>query len=96
MANPDVFEAAVIAIPDPKWSERPLVCVVPQPGTSPTPEELVAYLEPRVARWWLPDKWCFVDEVPKTSVGKFDKKVLRAMFADGKLDVKTVPLQHSA
>ena len=75
MAHPDVFEAAVIAIPDAKWSERPLVAVVPKPGRSPAPADLVAFLIDRVPRWWLPDQWTFITEVPKTSVGKFDKKV---------------------
>jgi fatty-acyl-CoA synthase len=92
MGHPDVFEAAVIAVPDPKWSERPLVCVVPTPGASPTAQELVDYLSTRVARWWLPDQWALVDEIPKTSVGKFDKKVMRAAFADGAYDVQTVTL----
>jgi fatty-acyl-CoA synthase len=89
---PDVFEAAVIAIPDPKWSERPLVCVVAKPGTSPTAEGLLAYLVDRVPRWWLPDQWTFIDEIPKTSVGKYDKKVMRAAFAEGDYTVETVPL----
>ena len=92
MAHPDVFEAAVIAVPDPKWSERPLVAVVPVPGTTPTPAELVAFLGERVPRWWLPDQWTFIAEVPKTSVGKFDKKVMRAAFADGAYEVQTTPL----
>ncbi len=78
MAHPDVFEAAVIAIPDPKWSERPLVAVVPKPGRTPAPADLLEYLVDRVPRWWLPDQWTFVIEIPKTSVGKFDKKVMRA------------------
>ncbi len=90
MAHPSVFEAAVVAIPDERWSERPLVCVVATPGEEPpSPKELVAFLEPRVARFWLPDKWTFIDAVPKTSVGKFDKKVLRAQFAKGELEVVT-------
>jgi fatty-acyl-CoA synthase len=92
MAHPDVFEAAVIAVPDPKWSERPLVAVVAKAGTSLRPDDLVDFLRPRVARWWLPDQWAIVEEIPKTSVGKFDKKVIRAQFADGQLDVKTVTL----
>jgi fatty-acyl-CoA synthase len=92
MGDPDVFEAAVIAIPDPKWSERPLVCVVASPGKSPTAEELVAFLVDRVPRWWLPDQWTFIDEVPKTSVGKFDKKVMRADYAKGDYTVQTVAL----
>jgi fatty-acyl-CoA synthase len=92
MADPDVFEAAVIAVPDVKWSERPLVCVVAKPGTSPTAEAMVEFLKDRVPRWWLPDQWTFVDEIPKTSVGKFDKKVMRAAFAQGDYTVKTVDL----
>ncbi len=92
MAHPDVFEAAVIAVADPRWQERPLVVVVPAEGKSPTAEELVDFLQGRVARWWLPERWTFVDEIPKTSVGKFDKKVLRGRYADGELDVVTVDL----
>jgi fatty-acyl-CoA synthase len=92
MAHPDVFEAAVIAVPDPKWSERPLVAVVPKPGRSPAPADLVAFLSERVPRWWLPEQWTFITEVPKTSVGKFDKKVMRAAHADGSYDVQTTPL----
>ena len=90
MAHPKVFEAAVIAVPDPRWEERPLVCVVPRPGESVEVSELVAFLSERVARWWLPERWSFVEAIPKTSVGKFDKKVLRALYADGQLDVITV------
>lgn len=81
MGHPKVLEAAVIAVPDEKWSERPLACVVPKPGETVTKEELIAHLEPRVAKWWLPDEVAFLDEIPKTSVGKFDKKALRARFA---------------
>ena len=87
MAHPDVYEAAVVAIPDDRWQERPLVCVVAKPGTSPTPVELRNYLEGRVATWWIPDHWAFVETIPKTSVGKFDKKVLRAQYANGELSV---------
>ena len=92
MAHPDVFEAAVIAVPDPKWSERPLVAVVPAPGKTLDPTELVAFLTERVPRWWLPDQWTFIEEVPKTSVGKFDKKVMRAAHADGAYEVQHTPL----
>jgi fatty-acyl-CoA synthase len=81
MAHPKILEAAVIAVPDPKWSERPLACVVVKPGETVTTEELIAHLEPSFAKWWLPDEVAFLDEIPKTSVGKFDKKVLRARFA---------------
>lgn len=79
MGHPKVLEAAVIGIPHPKWQERPVVYVVPKPDFKGdlTPQEILTYLEPRVAKWWLPDEVRFVDEIPKTSVGKFDKKVLR-------------------
>ncbi len=90
MAHPDVFEAAVVAVPDPKWQERPLACVVPVPGAAPTAEALVEYLEGRVPRWWVPERWTFLDEIPKTSVGKFDKLALRARHAAGELEVRTV------
>ena len=77
MAHPAVKEAAVIARPDERWGERPLACVVPEEGEELTLEELREHLSSRVAKWWLPDQLAIVDEVPKTSVGKFDKKVLR-------------------
>jgi len=88
MAHPDVFEAAVVAIPDERWDERPLVCIVARPGAeTPSPAALLEFLGPRVARWWLPDQWAFLEAIPKTSVGKFDKKVIRAQYAKGDLDV---------
>ena len=80
MAHPSVAEAAVIGISHPKWQERPLACVVLREGATLTKEELLAFLEPRVAKWWLPDDVQFIDAVPKTSVGKFSKKDLRAKF----------------
>ena len=82
MAHPDVAEAAVVAIPDPKWSERPLACVVPTPEARDrlAAGDIIEFLRPQVAKWWLPDDVVFIDEVPKTSVGKFDKKVLRERF----------------
>ena len=82
MAHPDVVEAAVIAIPDEKWSERPCACVVVKEGSSLDAEGLREFLAGRVAKWWLPERVEFIDEVPKTSVGKFDKKVLRRQFAE--------------
>ena len=85
MAHPAVAEAAVIGIPHPKWDERPLACVVLKPDASATKEELLDFLRPRVAKWWLPDDVVFIDEVPKTSVGKFSKKDLRARFTDYRL-----------
>ena len=84
-ASPLVLEAAVIGIPDDKWTERPLACVVPCGDVSPL--ELAEFLAGKVASWQVPENWAFIDEVPKTSVGKFDKKVLRAQFADGALTV---------
>ncbi len=81
MAHPKVAEAAVIAIPSEKWVERPLACVVVKPGETLTAEEVIEHLRPRVAKWWLPDAVEFIDEVPKTSVGKFSKKTLRDKFA---------------
>jgi fatty-acyl-CoA synthase len=81
MAHPAVAEAAVVAIPDEKWSERPLAAVVLAPGATATPDELREFLAPRFAKWWLPDRFEFVDEIPKTSVGKFRKTALRERFA---------------
>jgi fatty-acyl-CoA synthase len=86
MAHPDVAEAAVIAKPDERWAERPLCCVVLREGASTNAEELIEHLRPRVAKWWLPDEFAFIEEVPKTSVGKFDKKVLRARLREGTLE----------
>jgi fatty-acyl-CoA synthase len=88
MAHPAVAEAAVIGIPDEKWDERPLVTVVLRDGAAAEPDELRGFLSDKVAKWQLPENWAFISEVPKTSVGKFDKKVLRAQHADGKFDVK--------
>jgi fatty-acyl-CoA synthase len=85
MSHPAVAEAAVIAVPHPRWQERPLATVVLKPGESATKEDLLEFLTPRVAKWWLPDDVVFIDEVPKTSVGKFSKKDLRARFADYRL-----------
>jgi fatty-acyl-CoA synthase len=86
MAHPDVIEAAVIAKPDERWSERPLCCVVLREGVEADPDALIEHLRPRVAKWWLPDEFAFIEELPKTSVGKFDKKVLRGELAEGTLE----------
>jgi len=77
-----VLEAAVVAVPHPKWIERPLACVVPKPEHhgSLTAGEIIEFLRPQVARFWLPDDVVLIEAVPKTSVGKFDKKVLRERF----------------
>jgi fatty-acyl-CoA synthase len=85
MSHPSVAEAAVIGVKHPKWSERPLACVVVKPDASLSKDELLGYLDGRVAKWWLPDDVVFIDEVPKTSVGKFSKKDLRVRFGDYQL-----------
>ena len=85
MAHPKVAEAAVIGVKHPKWQERPMACVVLKPGEELTKDEVLEFLEPRVAKWWLPDDVVFIDEIPKTSVGKFSKKDLRAAFAEHQL-----------
>jgi fatty-acyl-CoA synthase len=90
MSHPDVVEAAVIAKPDERWAERPLACVVLREGAPLDADELLAHLRPRVAKWWLPDEFAFVEEIPKTSVGKFDKKVLRGRLAEGTLQGRTL------
>ncbi len=81
MAHPDVLEAAVVAVPDERWGERPCACVVARDGKSIDADGVRSFLEGRVARWWVPERVELIDEVPKTSVGKFDKKVLRARLA---------------
>jgi fatty-acyl-CoA synthase len=81
MGHPKVAEAAVIAVPHPKWAERPLACVVVKPGEELSKEEVLEYLATKLSRWQLPDDVVFIDEVPKTSVGKFSKKTLRDKFA---------------
>src|SRR2546427_6297642 len=84
------------SVPDPRWDERPLACVVPRPGARPSADALKAFLAERVARWWVPERWSFIDEVPKTSVGKFDKKLLRARYAEGALTVVEEPAARTA
>ena len=86
--HPDVIEAAVIGVPDERWDERPLACVVLKAGSKTSLADLRAYLAEHVAKWWIPERWAFIDEVPKTSVGKFDKKVLRARHARGEIAVR--------
>jgi fatty-acyl-CoA synthase len=89
MGHPDVVECAVIGVADERWGERPLACVVVRAGVTLTPQDLNAFLADRVASWWLPERYTFIEEVPKTSVGKFDKKVLRHRYEEGELDVRT-------
>jgi fatty-acyl-CoA synthase len=85
MSHPKVKEAAVVAVPHPKWDERPLACVVLVEGETATEEEILEHVRPLVAKWWMPDAVEFIDEVPKTSVGKFSKKDLRSRFAEYQL-----------
>jgi fatty-acyl-CoA synthase len=84
MAHPKVLEAAVIAVPHPKWGERPLACIVPKAEhkSALTRDEIITFLSPQVAKWWLPDEVVFLEAIPKTGVGKFDKKALREQFKD--------------
>ncbi|PZS34530.1 MAG: long-chain fatty acid--CoA ligase [Pseudonocardiales bacterium] len=87
MGHPDVIEAAVVAVPDDKWVERPLATVVVAEGAQVSAAELRDHLSAAIPAWQLPERWSFVTEVPKTSVGKFDKKLIRARYAAGALDV---------
>ena len=87
LAHPAVREVAVIAASDDRWGERPLACVVLEDGARVSVDELRAFLDGRVAKWWVPERWTFVDEIPRTGVGKYDKKVLRVSHAEGDLDV---------
>jgi fatty-acyl-CoA synthase len=85
MAHPKVLEAAVIAVPDERWSERPMACVVCRPDArgDTSADELSEYLGRQFAKWMLPERYLFLDELPKTSVGKFDKKAMRQQHARG-------------
>ncbi len=89
IGHPDVVEAAVIGVPDERWDERPLACIVAADRDACSFATLREFLGQSVAKWQLPERWAFIDEVPKTSVGKFDKKVLRKQHADGELEVTT-------
>ena len=91
MAHPDVTEAAVIGVPDEKWGERPLAGVVVRAGAAVTPEELCAFLARRMPRWQVPERWAFIEEVPKTSVGKFAKTRMRDAYARG--DYKVIEVR---
>ena len=88
LEHPSVAEAAVIGVPDPKWDERPLATIVVKEGLAdPDVEDLRAHLAERMAKWQVPERFAFVDEIPKTSVGKLDKKRIRSSHAEGELDV---------
>ncbi|MFQ6324703.1 long-chain fatty acid--CoA ligase [Nocardia sp. CWNU-33] len=90
VGHPAVAEAVVIGVPDEKWDERPLVAIVLREDAEAKPEELREFLADKFAKWQLPEHWTFIAEVPKTSVGKFDKKRLRAQYADGELTITTL------
>jgi len=96
MAHPEVAEAGVIGVPDERWDERPLACVVLKHGSTATIDDLKAFLAARVAKWWVPERWAIVSEIPKTSVGKFDKKVLRAKYKEGSLTETESAAEHRA
>ncbi|ORW01984.1 long-chain fatty acid--CoA ligase [Mycobacterium kyorinense] len=87
IAHPDVVEAAVVGVPDERWQERPLAVVVRKEGASVDAGELRKYLSDKVVRWWLPERWTFVDEIPRTSVGKYDKKTMRSRYGEGDYEV---------
>jgi len=87
MAHPDVAEAAVIGVADDKWGERPLAAIVLRPGADVSADKLRAFMAEQVPRWQLPERWCFINEVPKTSVGKFSKRVMREAYASGRYEV---------
>jgi fatty-acyl-CoA synthase len=86
MSHPNVTEAAIIGVPHPKWQERPLACVVVMQGQSLSAKELKEFLKDKVkASFWIPDDIIFLKEIPKTSVGKFNKRELRKLYAESKL-----------
>ncbi|HYB47768.1 MAG TPA: long-chain fatty acid--CoA ligase [Streptosporangiaceae bacterium] len=90
MAHPDVAEAAVIGVADDKWGERPLAAVVLRPAAEVTAEKLRAFMTEQIPRWQVPERWCFIPEVPKTSVGKFSKRTMRDAYANGDYDIVEV------
>jgi len=87
IGHPDVVEAAVVGVPDERWDERPLAVVVAREGADVSASELRKFLGDKVVRWWLPERWAFTDEVPRTSVGKYDKKTIRSRYTDGDYEV---------
>jgi fatty-acyl-CoA synthase len=90
IGHPAVLEAAVVGVPDDRWQERPLAAVVVKEGADVSARELREFLADKVVRWWLPERWTFVDEVPRTSVGKYDKKTIRARHSDNVYTVTEV------
>lgn len=90
IGHEDVLQAAVIAVPDERWQERPLAAVVLRPGVATTARQLHEYLQDKVAKWWLPERWSFIEAVPVTGTGKYDKKALRGQYAAGELTVEEI------
>lgn len=90
IGHPDVVEAAVVGVPDERWQERPLAVVVAREGSEVSAAELRKFLSDKVARWWLPERWTFVEKIPRTSVGKYDKKTIRARYAEDQYQVSEV------
>ncbi|BCO34702.1 fatty acid--CoA ligase [Mycobacterium heckeshornense] len=90
IGHPDVVEAAVVGVPDERWQERPLAVVVLKEGAAANAGQLRKFLADNVARWWLPERWTFVDQIPRTSVGKYDKKAIRARYAENGYQVTQV------
>ena len=88
MSHPDVVEATVVGVPDEKWGERPLAVVVRRDSSELDAATLRDFLAERVAKWWIPERWAFVESVPKTSVGKFDKKTVRRQQLEGSLEIQ--------
>ena len=86
MAHPDVAEATVVGLKHPKWQERPAAFIVAKPGMTPDADDIRAFLESRIAKWWIPDEIVFIEAIPKTGTGKFDKKVVRDEYADLLMD----------
>jgi fatty-acyl-CoA synthase len=82
VGHPEVAEAAVIGIPHPKWDERPLLLIVVKPDRSPTKQEILAFMQGKIAKWWMPDEVIFIPEIPHTATGKISKKTIRDQFKD--------------
>lgn len=90
LEHPAVAEVAVIGVPDDKWEERPLACVTVADGSTVTVDELREFLDGKVAKWWFPERWTFIDQIPRTSVGKLDKRRVRESYDSDQLDVRVV------
>jgi len=88
VGHPDIAEAAVIGVAHPKWDERPLLIVVAKEGRTPAASDVLAYLQSRIAKWWMPDDVQLVKEIPHTATGKINKLKLREAFKDYKLPTR--------